>query len=365
MDISTGFSGLTSRKMVMMSPTPVVKSTWWTRTRVWTDKHGTILGAICIVLLVILVLATCQPTASTGPLGSMPGVATSPTATDSGSPAPSSASASTPPVSGPAVAPPAPATSPAVSDCSAPQETSYRLSVTQVQPAADLAWMKNLKGTGVTRLVYSGEFADAAAMGKWADAAACSGFFVDVRADNACAKMSGDNATAYFKAVAAHGNFIDWVVSGPKHDQCAAAINAAGTGKTVYTWTDWPLDKAINAPIPIFLPFPEPNNYGVVSDYSTVGHDIFAVEKTTAWAAVQAFDWVASAQNSHDPEYQKFVAEKGFHSQLPNSSEVGGFAQQLRNEQVRNILIYTEEPAADNLAYIADCARAVTAKIAG
>lgn len=207
--------------------------------------------------------------------------------------------------------------------CPPPAEPNGQIAINQQSPASDTTWMIQFQGTAVSRIVYDGVPASAESLSAWVNAAACNGFAAEIRPN----KVVGSNTALQNANAAASLCWGEWYP------------NVTPTCHGDY--------------LPVYLPHAEPNDYGPVSNYAKVGHDA-----TSGWAAVQAFSWTESISVPHaDPDEVNQVRNV-FHFPThapPTPEEVGGFARQLHDAGVKNILIYTEFPSASNIDYLKKC----------
>lgn len=239
-------------------------------------------------------------------------------------PAPTPTVLTPPPTSSP---PPSSSPSPSQAQrCTSPAEpASGKIGLVIKGAASDTAWLANFKGTALTRAVYNGDPANPEALKAWANAAACNNFSAEIRPD----KISGN----------------------------IGEMQGANTVSAL-CWDQWYAgytSSCRNDYLPVFLPFPTPNDYGSPDSYTDVGR-----AATSGWAAVQAFSWREAISGPNpNPEEVKMVNDKHFPDYpvngRPTPEQVGKFAQQLHDGGVNNILIYTEYPAAGDVNYLKAC----------
>jgi hypothetical protein len=278
-----------------------------------------------------------------------------------------------PPTTAPTSAAPSAAASSPATPAAAQPPTCINLttsgphySVTQYYPAssaAAISELTNLKGARFTDVIYAGEFATPDAIAKWVSTAKCSGFASIIKLDTAFSKFAGNDAglTSYVKSIDTLPGIAGYVVS--MNEPTTAPSSGDGiapgsfninhevdlvklaTNKPVKPLVDYVNTVALDdqatginvtkiyhgdARVPVFEPFG--NSYGPVSLYTQVGQLARAVDGDNAWVGIQAL--------------------AGATGPAPTPTQVAQFAQLVRLGGTKNILVYTEEPKADEVPYL-------------
>lgn len=268
--------------------------------------------------------------------------------------------------------PPAATTAPSTPpDCIDRNLPGYALDVTLRHEAADTAGAAadlaalRAAGSKYVTVDYSGAFTpNSDDVVAWMKAAACNGFRTRVGLDEVFKNLSLADAKAYISRIDAQANQAGYLLSASPYaipgdltpearmqvlherEQAVSEVSHLGT----VVMTDFinisPVSTAVTATkafggeqqVPVYLPW-EDSSYGPVSDYALVGQ----IGAQTGGAAVQAFDNGTG---------------------LPSPGDVKSFAQMLRDNGAKNVLVYTEGAAAGDMNYLAQVSQGVAEVLA-
>lgn len=329
-----------------------------------------VLGIIAVLLLAGFIFTSCRNGPIIESAGANAQVTVTVTPETAGAPVSTAEAA-------PPVATTAPTTAPATTapttaaDCIDRNLPGYALDVTLRREATDhegvaedLAALRAADAKYVT-VDYSGAFApNSDDVVAWMKTAACNGFRTRVGLDEVFKNLSLADAKAYIGRIDAQANQAGYLLSASPyaipgdltpearlqvlHDRIAVVGEVSHLSVAVMTdfiKTD-PISAGVTATkayggdqqVPVYLPWKD-SSYGPVSDYNLVGQ----IGAQTGGAAVQAFDNGTG---------------------LPSPSDVKSFAQMLHGNGTKNVLVYTEGPAAADMGYLSQVSQGVAEVLA-
>ena len=308
-----------------------------------------------------------NPSQTTAP-ATPSGTATTGSPTDTATPT-SSASSPTPTASAGAGVPIGGSTPKSTVACNtAPTVPQRSLAVTLPQPAGSpeaRSELQQLADAGYDTVFYTGEPKSATVVNQWMADVQCAGMASALQVDNVF-NLSGDpDAKTFVAAVQGHADLKAFVVSmngvpsGTSEAGNAGAVNSrvaaikSQTGKPVWceldnmTASQAASYSSCDHRIVGYFPWRKSEKYGPVSALKDVGRLTKQLDGAGATVGVQAFDWWAS-----EPAAAQALGFTQNTAGLPAPADVRDMAKLATSNGSVDVLVVSEEPAADNSTYL-------------
>jgi len=249
-----------------------------------------------------------------------------------------------------------------------PTVPQQSLAVTLPQPAGSTearSELQQIAGAGYKTVFYTGEPKSATVVNQWMSDVQCTGMASALQVDNVFNQSSDADGKTFVAAVQGHTDLTAFVVSmngvpdGTSEAGNASAVNSrvaaikSQTGKPVWCELDFMTSSQASAysscdrHIIGYFPWKNSAKYGPVSALKDVGSLTKQLDGAGATVGVQAFDWWTS-----EPAAAKALGFTQNTAGLPAPTDVRDMAKLAKDHGSVNVLVVSEEPAADNVAYL-------------
>ena len=346
----------------------------------WSLLTGLLIGAVAVIVVWILVANhvftgslvsdsnparppdSVQTTAPAIPSATATGGSPTSTPTDSASSPFATASA------GAGVSTGGSSTPTSAAACNtAPTVPQQSLAVTLPQPAGSTearSELQQIAGAGYKTVFYTGEPKSATIVNQWMSDVQCTGMASALQVDNVF-NQSGDGGKTFVAAVQGHADLKAFVVSmngvpdGTSEAGNPSAVNSrvaaikSQTGKPVWcelnfmTFSQASAYSSCDRHIIGYFPWKNSVKYGPVSALKDVGSLTKQLDGAGATVGVQAFDWWTS-----EPATAQDLGFTQNNAGLPAPTDVRDMAKLAKDHGSVNVLVVSEEPAADNVTYL-------------
>jgi len=335
-----------------------------------------------VVVVLLLLFGTGTVTLGLGNSSQKVPTATRPSdsSTKTGSiptvPAASTTSPASTPSASPAAGAAIPAGTPLANSAAcktAPKVPQRSFAVTLPQPAGSAearSALSPLGASGYDTVFYTGEPKSATVLNQWMSDVQCAGMASALQVDNVFNGKGVVAGKTFVAAVQGHADLKAFVVSmngvpdGTSDTDNANAVNnramaiKSQTGKPVWCQLDFMTSRQANTysgcdrKIIGYFPWRSSAKYGPVSRLKDVGTLTKQLDGANATVGVQAFDWWAS-----EPDTAKALGFTKNSAGLPAPTDVRDMAKLATSRGSVNVVVVSEEPAADNIPYLVRIAR--------